>query len=422
MFLVAMLLLLIGIPVAFAFGFASLIFAYLFADIDILALLPFRIYGIMQNFTLIAVPMFIFMGLTLQKSKIAEELLESVGELFGSFRGGLAISVVLVGSLIGATTGIVGASVVMMGLISLPTMLKSNYSKSLATGVITASGTLGQIIPPSIILIILGDVMGISVGDLFKIALIPSLLLISLYIIYIAIYSNIFQDVAPPIKSNRVKSEILKELLLFSSPTLLLIFAVLGSIFFGVASPTEASAIGAFGSIVLTLLNRTFSFEMLKYISIETLKLTSMIFMVLIGASAFSLVFYEIGGSEFLLELFSNELSSKLLFIAISMFLIFILGFFIDFIEITFIVIPILLPIAKALGVDLSWFAILIAINLQASFLTPPFGFAIFFLKGVSSKLVDILDIYRGVIPFILIQLFVILIIIIFPEIIYIFR
>lgn len=422
MFLFSLLLLFVGIPVAFAFGFASLVFAYFFSDVgvSILALLPFRVYGIMQNFTLIAVPLFIFMGLVLQKSKIAEAMLESIGELFGSVRGGLAISVVLVGGVLGATNGIVGASVVMMSLISLPVMIKHGYSKSLSSGVITASGTLGQIIPPSIVLIILGDVLNISVGDLFKSALIPSLLLIGFYILYIFIIALIKPEIAPAIKSDKSKSEIIKKALISLIPPSILIFAVLGSIFFGVASPTEASAIGAFGAILLTLLNRTFSIEMLKYSAIESVKLTSMIFMILIGATAFSLVFYEIGGSDFVHDVFKQDLGDKWTFIFISMVLIFILGFFIDFIEISFIIVPILAPIAKSFGIDLTWFALLIALNLQTSFLSPPFGFALFYLKGSADKLVSTIEVYRGVIPFIIIQTIVLAIIMIFPEIIYI--
>ncbi len=422
MFLFSLLLLFVGIPVAFAFGFSALIFAYFFADVgvSILALLPFRIYGIMQNFTLIAVPLFIFMRLVLQKSKIAENMLQSIGELFGNVRGGLAISVVLVGAVLGATNGIVGASVVMMSLISLPIMIKHGYSKSLSSGVITASGTLGQIIPPSIILIILGDVLNISVGDLFQSALIPSLLLISFYIIYILIISFLKPEVAPAIKSDKSKSEIIKKAFLALIYPFILIFAVLGSIFFGIASPTEASAIGAFGAIFLTLINRTFSYEMLQYSAIESVKLTSMIFMILIGATAFSLVFSEVGGSEFIHEIFKEDLGgNKWSFILISMLFIFILGFFIDFIEITFIIVPILAPIAKSFGIDLTWFALLIALNLQTSFLSPPFGFALFYLKGSADKLVTTIEVYKGVIPFIIIQLIVLAIIMMFPKIIY---
>lgn len=420
MFLFSLLLLFVGIPVAFAFGFASLIFAYFFADVgvSILALVPFRIYGIMQNFTLIAVPLFIFMGLVLQKSKIAEAMLQSIGELFGSFRGGLAISVVIVGGVLGATTGIVGASVVMMSLISLPVMIKYGYSKSLSSGVITASGTLGQIVPPSVVLIILGDVLNISVGDLFKSALIPSLMLIGAYILYIIIISFLNPNIASAIETSNIKPEIFKKAIFALIPPFILIFAVLGSIFFGIASPTEASAIGAFGAIVLTLLNRTFSIEMIKYSAIESVKLTAMIFMILIGATAFSLVFYEIGGTAFVEELFKNDLGDKTTFILISMALIFILGFFIDFIEISFIIVPILAPIAKSFGIDLTWFAIIIALNLQASFLSPPFGFALFYLKGSAEKLVSTMDIYRGVIPFIIIQMIILALVVIFPEII----
>ena len=424
MFGVALILLLIGFPVAFAFGSAAIFVAFFTPDIglEIFDLLPFRIYGIMQNFNLIAVPLFIFMGLVLEKSKIAESMLVSVGKLFGSIRGGLAISTVLVGSVLAASTGIVGASVVMMSIISLPIMLKYGYSKQLSAGTIAASGTLGQIIPPSIILIILGDVMSVSVGDLFRAALAPSLLLIALYITYILIISYLKPSIAPAIPNQGEKrGKIVFDAILSIIPPMLLIVLVLGSIFAGVASPTESAAFGAVGSIILTILNRSFTFETLKYASMETVKMTSMIFMILIGATAFSLVFNESGGADLVLEFFEDDIADQWTFIFIAMAVIFILGFFVDFLEISFIVIPILMPIVNSFGIDPIWFAILVAMNLQASFLTPPFGFALFYLKGSADNLISTTDIYKGVLPFIALQLLALIILIKFPEIIKIF-
>jgi tripartite ATP-independent transporter DctM subunit len=424
MFFAAIIFLMIGFPVAFAFGGAALITALLAPDvgIGILNLLPFRIYGIMQNFNLIAVPLFIFMGLILEKSKIAEDMLLSVGKLFGSVRGGLAISIVLVGAALGASTGIVGASVVMMSVISLPIMLRYNYSKPLAAGVIAASGTLGQIIPPSIILIILGDVMSVDVGSLFRGAVGPSLLLIGLYITYILIISYLNPTIAPAIpKNDESRSKIVLNALKSIIPPTVLIALVLGSIFMGVATPTESAAFGAIGAIVLTILHRSFSLETIKYASMQTLTMTSMIFMILIGATAFSLVFNEAGGADLVLSLFQDDIDSKWAFIAIAMVVIFLLGFVVDFLEITFIIIPILLPIIHHFGIDPLWFAILVAINLQASFLTPPFGFALFYLKGAAGDQVSTKDIYRGVVPFIALQLLALMIVMFFPEIVGLF-
>jgi tripartite ATP-independent transporter DctM subunit len=329
--------------------------------------------------------------------------------------------VVLVGAILAASTGIVGASVVMMSLIALPLMLKHGYSPSLASGSIAASGTLGQLIPPSIVLIILGDQMHLSVGDLFRAAVVPGLLLIVLYIIYILIISYFNKEVAPAIVSNEPYGEVLKEAIKEIIPPLLLIGVVLGSIFAGIASPSESAAIGVLGAVALAVGKRTFSYEMLRYASIETVKLTAMIFMILIGATAFSLVFNELGGGDMALEFFTGDMGDKWTFILIAMLVIFLLGFFIDFIEIAFVVVPILVPIVASFGIDPIWFAILIAMNLQASFLTPPFGFALFYLKGAAGDKVSTGDIYRGVVPFIGLQLLALLIIVFFPELIYLF-
>ena len=421
MFSLTLFLLLAGFQVAFVFAGVALFFALISDELglNVLDMLPYRVYGIMGNTTLMSVPLFILMGLILEKSKVAEDLLLSMGKLFGGIRGGLAISVVVVGAILAASTGIVGASVVMMSLIALPLMLKHNYSPELATGAIASSGTLGQIIPPSIVLIVLGDQMHLSVGDLFKASVVPGLLLIGLYILYILIYAYFNKEVAPAIPNDEKYSKILKEALKVITPPLLLIIAVLGSIFAGIASPTESAAIGVLGALLLALFKQRFSFELLRYASLESVKLTSMIFMILIGATAFSLVFNELGGDVMAMEFFKEEVGEKWTFILISMLVIFLLGFFIDFIEIAFVVVPILVPIAHAFGIDPVWFAILIALNLQASFLTPPFGFALFYLKGSAGDLVTTGQIYKGVLPFIVLQLVALLIIVLFPNLIY---
>ena len=423
MFALALVLLLSGFQVAFVFAGVALFFA-LIADevgLGVFEMLPYRTYGIMGNITLMAIPLFIFMGLILEKSKMAEKLLISMGQLFGKVRGGLAISVVLVGAILAASTGIVGASVVMMSLIALPLMLKHKYSPALASGSIAASGTLGQLIPPSIVLIILGDQMHLSVGDLFRAAVVPGLLLIVLYILYILVISYFNKEVAPAIVSDEPYGDVVKEALKAILPPLLLIGAVLGSIFAGIASPTESAAIGVLGAMLLAAYNGAFSFELVRYASIETVKLTAMIFMILIGATAFSLVFNELGGGDMALEFFTGDMEDKWTFIFIAMLVIFLLGFFIDFIEIAFVVVPILVPIVASFGIDPIWFAILIAMNLQASFLTPPFGFALFYLKGAAGDKVSTGAIYKGVIPFILLQVLALGIIVLFPEMIYLF-
>ncbi|RUM73285.1 MAG: C4-dicarboxylate ABC transporter permease [Sulfurovum sp.] len=423
MFLLTLFLLMSGFQVAFVFAGVALFFALISEElgIKVLEMLPYRVYGIMGNVTLMAVPLFILMGLILEKSKMAEDLLFSMGQLFGRVRGGLAISVVVVGAILAASTGIVGASVVMMSLIALPLMLKHKYSAKLATGAIASSGTLGQIIPPSIVLIILGDQMHLSVGDLFKAAVVPGLILIILYILYILMYAYLDKSVAPAIESDEAYSKVFITSLKLIAPPLLLIVTVLGSIFAGIASPTESAAFGVVGALLLARYNGQFSFELLRYASIETVKLTSMIFMILIGATAFSLVFNELGGDVMAMEFFTGDLGDKWRFILIAMLVIFLLGFFIDFIEIAFVVVPILVPIVHAFGIDPVWFAILIALNLQASFLTPPFGFALFYLKGASGNMVSTGEIYLGVIPFIGLQLLALLIILLFPDVIYIF-
>ena len=419
MFVVALLMLLTGFPVAFVFGGIALIFGVFSEGVELFAFMPFRIQNIMENTVLMAVPLFVFMGIVLQKTKLAEQLLESMGKLFGSVRGGLAISTILVGGLLAASTGVVGASVVAMGLISLPVMLKYNYDKKLATGTICAAGTLGQIIPPSVILIILGDVMGIPVGDLFKAAVGPGLILVFSYIAYILIYTSINKEAAPamPVDPDAgSKMQQYKQAITAILPPLLLMLVVLGSIFAGIATPTESSALGGVGALVLALLYRQFSWKMLFESSLETIKITAMVFAILLGATAFSMAFTYSGGDVIVEEALLGLPGDKMGFLILSMMVIMVLGFFIDFVEISFIIVPMLAPVADALGIAPVWFAILIAMNLQTSFLTPPFGFSLFYLKGVAPAGVQTIDIYRGVIPFIVIQVIVVMSILLFPS------
>jgi tripartite ATP-independent transporter DctM subunit len=422
MFAAVFLLLLLGYPVALTLGGVSVIFGVLTFGVDFFALLPLRIWGTMTNSVLLAVPLFVFMGVMLEKSGIAEKLLETMGMLFGRFRGGLAIAVVIVGTLLAASTGIVGATVVTMGLMSLPAMLKRGYDPELATGTIAASGTLGQIIPPSIVLVLLGSILNVSVGDMFVGAMLPGLLLVVLYLLYITLLGVFRPGLMPAIPVAEIQA--------FKGGTpwrtvieafvipFTLVIAVLGSIFAGIASPTEAAAIGAFGALLLTLFQRKLSFGVLKAVMQETTWLTSMVFMILAGASAFSLVFRGMHGDRYLSEMIVQANFQPELFLAIVMIGVFIAGFFIDFIEIIFIVVPVVAPIFTAFGVDLLWVGVLLAMNLQASFLTPPFGFSLFYLKGVTPKEVTTGHIYRGIIPFIVIQLFMLVLIILFPELV----
>ncbi|MGB5672511.1 MAG: TRAP transporter large permease subunit [Sedimenticolaceae bacterium] len=418
-FFVALLLLLLGFPVAFTFGGVALIFGVFAEGWDLFAFMPFRIYSIMQNVVLMAVPLFIFMGIVLQKTRLAEQLLESMGRLFGSMRGGLAVSTILVGTLLAASTGVVGASVVAMGVISLPVMLKHGYSKSLACGTICGAGTLGQIIPPSIILIILGDVLGLPVGDLFQAALVPGLVLVGAYVAYVLVYAHARPEAAPlvPIADERLsRVRHYLDTVRAIVPPLLLIIVVLGSIFTGIATPTESSALGVVGAILLSVLYRKFSWTLLYESALETVKITSMVFAILIGATAFSMAFAYTGGDVIVEDFLLTLPGEKWGFLIFSMVIILLLGFFIDFVEISFIVVPILAPIAETMGISMLWFAILIAMNLQTSFLTPPFGFSLFYLKGVAPPAVRTLDIYRGVVPFILIQASLVVSILVFPD------
>lgn len=430
MFICVGLVLLSGYPVAFSLGGTALVFALIGQlsgtfDAAFLSALPNRLYGIMTNVTLVAVPLFVFMGVMLERSRVADRLLDTMALLFGPLRGGLGISVTVVGMLLAASTGIVGATVVTMGLLSLPTMLKRGYDPRVASGTICASGTLGQIIPPSIVLVLLGDVLSsayqqaqldmglfspdtVSAGDLFAGALIPGLLLVGLYILYmlgLAVWRP-KQVPAMPAEERHARGgalwfEVLKVLV----PPLMLILLVLGSIMAGAATPTEAASVGAVGAMVLAIGQRQFNLAILREVMRTTTEVSSMVFLIFIGASLFSLVFRGFGGDDLVRDLLTNLPGGVFGAMLVVMLVMFLLGFILDFIEITFVVVPIVAPILLTLGLDPVWLGVMIAINLQTSFLTPPFGFALFYLRGVAPAEVRTIDIYRGVMPFIAIQL-----------------
>ncbi|MBE9166836.1 TRAP transporter large permease subunit [Pleurocapsales cyanobacterium LEGE 06147] len=426
MFLGALILLSLGYPVAFSLGGVAILFGILGVILGVfdpifLTAMPQRIFGIMTNYTLLAIPYFIFLGSMLEKTGIAEKLLETMGIIFGKMRGGLALAVVVVGALLAATTGVVAATVVAMGLISLPVMLRYGYNKQLATGVIAASGTLGQIIPPSVVLVVLGDQLGVSVGDLFIGSLIPGLLMAGTFAAHVLIVAFLKPDVAPalPAEVREIGGKALgQRIIKVMIPPLLLIILVLGSIFFGIATPTEAGAVGSLGAMILAAFNRRLNWAALKQVCDATMRITSMVIFILLGSTAFSLVFRGLNGDRFMFDLLSNLPGGAIGFLVVSMLSIFILGFFIDFFEIAFIIVPILLPAAQTLGIDLIWFGVIIGANLQTSFLTPPFGFALFYLRGVAPPEVKTEDIYRGTIPFILLQLLILMLIIIFPQLV----
>ncbi len=420
LFISVFILILYGFPVAFTMGGISIIYALCFLDSSVFAALPSRIMGVMTNYVLIAVPLFIFMGIMLEKSGLAERLLETMAILMGKIKGGIALSVIVVGGMLAASTGIVGATVVTMGLISLPTMLKRGYSPELATGTIASAGTLGQIIPPSVVLVLLGSVLNVPVGTLFAAALWPGLLLVALYAVYIIVFAFLRPGDAPAMPEEEVRA--------FRGPgfnarvfqafflPMLLIVAVLGSIFMGWATPTEAAAIGAMGATILTISQKKFSLGMLREVMQETTHLTSMIFVILLGATTFSFVFREMNGDLYLVGLIQDANLSPYAFLALVMAVVFVAGFFIDFIEIIFIIIPVVAPIFIELKMDLIWIGILFGINLQTSFLTPPFGFSLFYLKGVAPPSVTTRHLYRGIIPFVLIQILLLIMVVLFPE------
>ena len=435
LFLAVFVVLLLGYPVALSLAGTALIAALLGGaagvfDLALLYATPNRLYGIISNQTLIAVPLFVLMGVTLEKTRLAEQLLEAMSAAFASLPGGLGISVTLVGMLMAASTGIVGATVVTMGLMSLPAMLKARYQAPLATGTITATGTLGQIIPPSIALVLLGDVLSnayqqaqlslgifspkaISVGDLFAGAIIPGLVLVGMYLTYLVFTAVLQPHKAPPAEAEGASVAKLAHSI---APTLALIVAVLGSILSGIATPSEAAGVGALGALLLAAVKQELSVHNLKEIAYSTAKTTSMVFFILIGASIFSLVFRGYGGDELVSDFFTNLPSGEVGALLLVMLVIFLLGFILDFIEITFVVVPIVGPVLLAMGIDPVWLGIMIAVNLQTSFLTPPFGFALFYLRGVAPPEIGTRDIYRGVMPFILIQLLLLALLVMFPE------
>ena len=425
MFLALIVALLSGYPVAFGLGGVAVIFGALGIGLGVIdplffSALPSRIFGIMSNFTLLAIPTFVFMGAMLQTSGIAERLLQAMGQLLGQLRGGLALAVVLVGSLMAATTGVTAATVTTMGLISLPAMLQAGYNKSFASGVIVASGTLGQLIPPSIVLVVLGDQLGVSVGDLFLGSLIPGLLMAGAFALYVLVASQLNPSLAPErLETGSIAVQPM-QLLRVLIPPLVLILLVLGSIFCGIATPTEAGAIGAVGAMALAAIEGGFSRANLSKVCDETLRVTSMVMAILLGSTAFALVFRSLGGDALIRGVLVNLPGGQVGFLVVSMAVIFALGFFIDFFEIAFIVVPLLLPSARELlgPENLLWFGVLIGANLQTSFLTPPFGFALFFLRGVAPKEVSTKAIYQGVWPFIAVQVAVLVLIILFPALV----
>ena len=436
LFFLVCFFLLFGFPVAFTLAGVSIIFALVASyfgtfDLFLLETIPNRLFGVMTNSTLIAVPLFIFMGVTLEKSKLAEELLTKMSELLGKYKSGLGLSVIFVGALLAASTGIVGATVIAMGLISLPAMLKKGYSHEISTGLISATGTLGQIIPPSIALVILGDVLSsayqqsqlsqgiftaktVSVGDLFLAAIFPGLILLVLYGIFFLFKVKNMNVNQNPVNED---SSSLKDLFKVIIPPFLLIIAVLGSIVMGIASPTEASGIGALGALLIALMNNKLNLKIISESVRQTAFITSMVFLILIGASIFSLVFRGLGGEELIEAIFRSVPGGLFGSMLLVMLLVFLLGFILDFIEISFVVIPIVGPVLMAMGADPVWLGIMIAVNLQTSFLTPPFGFALFYLRGVADNQISTLSMYKGVMPFIIIQLFLLVLLAIFPKI-----
>ena len=436
MFVTVCLVLMAGYPVALSLAGTALLFAAVGSltghfDMAFLQALPNRLFGTMENTTLIAVPLFVLMGVMLEKSRLSEDLLESMADLFGRFRSGLGISVVLVGALLAASTGIVGATVVTMGLMSLPTMLKRGYSPAQATGVIAATGTLGQIIPPSIALVLLGDTLSsayqqaqlnmgiftpktVSIGDLFVGALIPGLILVVMYCLYMIILARpSLPETEDAVSANHSLAKVMRNLL----PPVILIVAVLGSILAGAATPTEAAGVGAFGATLLAAIKGQLSIARLREVVQSTTEITAMVFLILIGAAVFSLVFRGFGGEELVEQFFAELPGGVVAATLLVMLVIFLLGFILDFIEITFVVVPIVAPVLLAMGLDPIWLGVMIAINLQTSFLTPPFGFALFYLRGVAPATVETSDMYRGVAPFILFQLLLMLLLSIWPQI-----
>lgn len=426
MFVVVFILIFSGFPVAFSLAGCALIFGGIGIATDVfnwhlMLAMPDRVFGIMTNEVLLAVPFFIFMGTMLERSRQAEDLLETIGMLFGRMRGGLGLAVIFVGALLAAAVGVVGASVVAMGMISMPIMLRYGYSREISSGLIVASGTLGQIIPPSIVLVVLADQLGISVGDLFRGALTPGIMLASLYALFVVIVAFVKPKALPalPPESRAINGTVLFKKVIFAMvPPLILILLVLGSIFAGVATPTECGAIGAMGASLLAFFKGRLDLKCLKETMDHTSRLSAMVLFLLIGSTAFALIFRGLNGDLWIEHLLTNLPGGKLGLLLVANLAVFILGFFIDFFEIAFIIIPLLVPAARVLGIDLVWFGVLIGMNLQTSFLTPPFGFSLFYLRGVAPKEVKTTEIYKGVIPFIGIQLVGLLLVFFFPELV----
>ncbi|MEL3891912.1 TRAP transporter large permease subunit [Ferrovibrio sp. MS7] len=415
------LLLAVGVPVALTLAISGFFFGYLGFGALLFNLLPARIFGVTANYTLIAIPLFVFMGMMLEKSKIANDLMEVIGHLSGGLRGGMGIGIVLVGVLMGATTGIVGATIVTLGLLTLPTLLRRGYNKSIACGTICASGTLGQIIPPSTIIILLADILGQSVGTLFAAAVFPGLMLSGIFCIFLLVLGMVKPEMVPPIPAEErfamSRQELLQKTLKVGLPPIALVLAVLGSIIAGVAAPTEAASMGALGSILVAAISGRLNWQMLKETVYATGRITASMMFILICAQVFALAFRGLQGEQLVHDFFKIVPGGITGVLWFMMFLIFILGFFIEWIEISYIVVPLFLPILQAANVDLVWVATLIALNLQTSFLTPPFGWALFYLRGVAPPQVTTLDIYKGVVPFIGLQLIALVIVFFNPTI-----
>ena len=426
MFLGLVIFLLLGYPVAFSLAANGLLFAAVgiqagYFEFSLMQALPDRIFGIMSNATLLAIPFFTFMGLILERSGLAEELLDTMGQLFGAVRGGLAYAVVFVGALLGATTGVVAASVIAMGLISLPIMLRYGYDKRLASGVIAASGTLAQIVPPSLVLIVLADQLGTSVGDMYRGALLPALLLTGLYIGFVVLVSLVRPKFVPalPAEARTLHGGALfRRVLVAMLPPLLLIFLVLGTIFMGIATPTEGGAMGAVGALALALVKKRLNLDLLKQAMDSTTRLTSFVIFILIGSTVFSLVFRGMDGDRWVEGLLTALPGGELGFLIVVNLLVFTLAFFLDFFEIAFIIVPLLAPVAEKLGIDLVWFGVLLGINMQTSFMHPPFGFALFYLRSVAPKAVRTADIYWGAVPFLVVQILMVVLVLSFPGIV----
>jgi tripartite ATP-independent transporter DctM subunit len=423
MLLALVVVVLFGFPVAFSIGALALIFGLPTLGVEWFYLLPLRIYGVMNSLLLISVPLFVFMGVMLERSGLAEDLLETLAIALGKVPGSMALSVTVMGAILAASTGIIGATVVTMTVLALPTMLRRGYSPELATGTICSAGTLGQIIPPSIVLLLLASIANnaqVTVGSLFSAALIPGLMLTAGYMVYIFFFALRHPEKAPaiPFKERDIPARaLIKRMFRALIPPAVLVLSVLGSIFAGLASPTEAAAVGAFGATALAVINRKLTWQVLRGVMQTTVRFTSMVFIILTGATAFGLVFRGLHGDRLLREFFLGLDVDAWVILAIVMLVLFILGFFLDFIEITFIHIPILIPIMDALGVNPLWFMILVAINLQTSFLTPPFGFALFYLKGAAPHGIELKHVYRGIIPFVIVQLIGLALVILFPQI-----